>query len=62
MRLIPVVLGYTLDTLGGQWVFWICALFVAAAFLTFITAKTQVRQLTLSYFDRRSSDKWFATS
>ena len=39
--LIPVVLGYALDTLGGHWVFWICALFVAAAFLTFITAKTR---------------------
>lgn len=39
--LIPLVLGFALDTLGGQWVFWICAIFVAAAFLTFITAKTQ---------------------
>ena len=39
--LIPVVLGFALDTLGGQWVFWICALFVGAAFLTFITAKTR---------------------
>jgi MFS family permease len=39
--LIPVVLGFALDTHGGQWVFWICALFVAAAFLTFITAKTR---------------------
>ena len=39
--LIPVVLGYTLDTAGGHWVFWICALFVGAAFLTFITARTK---------------------
>lgn len=39
--LIPVVLGYTMDTAGGHWVFWICALFVGAAFLTFITARTK---------------------
>lgn len=39
--LIPVVLGYTMDTAGGHWVFWICALFVGAAFLTFITARTR---------------------
>lgn len=39
--LIPVVLGYILDTAGGPWVFWICALFIGAAFLTFITAKTK---------------------
>jgi len=39
--LIPVVLGFALDTMGGQWVFWICALFVGAAFLTFITAKSR---------------------
>lgn len=39
--LIPVVLGYTMDTAGGHWVFWICALFVGAAFLTFVTARTK---------------------
>lgn len=39
--LIPVVLGFALDTLGGHWVFWICALFVGAAFFTFVTAKTR---------------------
>ena len=39
--LIPVVLGYAMDTAGGHWVFWICALFIGAAFLTFITARTK---------------------
>tara|TARA_R110000868_G_scaffold266660_1_gene525968 strand:+ start:7370 stop:8605 length:1236 start_codon:yes stop_codon:yes gene_type:complete len=39
--LIPVVLGYTMDTAGGAWVFWICAFFIGAAFLTFITARTK---------------------
>ena len=39
--LIPVVLGYAMDTAGGQWVFWISALFIAAAFLTFVTARTK---------------------
>lgn len=39
--LIPVVLGYAMDNAGGHWVFWISALFIAAAFLTFITARTK---------------------
>jgi FSR family fosmidomycin resistance protein-like MFS transporter len=39
--LIPIVLGYAMDNWGGAWVFWISALFVGAAFLTFITAKTK---------------------
>jgi len=39
--LIPIVLGYALDNMGGQWVFWISGMFVAAAFLTFITARTR---------------------
>jgi len=39
--LIPIVLGYAMDHWGGAWVFWISALFVGAAFLTFITAKTK---------------------
>lgn len=39
--LIPVVLGYAMDTAGGHWVFWISALFVGAAFLTFVTARTR---------------------
>ena len=39
--LIPVVLGYAMDNWGGVWVFWISALFIGAAFLTFITAKTR---------------------
>jgi FSR family fosmidomycin resistance protein-like MFS transporter len=39
--LIPIVLGYAMDNMGGQWVFWISGMFVAAAFLTFITARTR---------------------
>lgn len=39
--LIPIVLGYAMDNAGGQWVFWISGLFIAAAFLTFITARTK---------------------
>lgn len=41
--LIPVVLGYAMDNWGGVWVFWISALFIGAAFLTFITAKTRLK-------------------
>lgn len=37
--LLPIVLGYAMDTAGGAWVFWISALFIGAAFLTFITAR-----------------------
>lgn len=39
--LIPLVLGYAMDNAGGQWVFWISGLFIAAAFLTFITARSK---------------------
>ena len=39
--LIPLVLGYAMDNMGGQWVFWISGMFIAAAFLTFITARTK---------------------
>lgn len=39
--LIPVILGYTMDVAGGRWVFWISAIFVAGAFVTFITARTK---------------------
>ena len=39
--LIPVILGYAMDNIGGQWVFWISAVFIAAAFLTFVTARTK---------------------
>lgn len=39
--LIPVVLGYAMDNAGGQWVFWISGLFIGAAFLTFITARSK---------------------
>ena len=39
--LIPIVLGYAMDNAGGQWVFWISGLFIGAAFLTFITARTK---------------------
>lgn len=37
--LIPLVLGLAMDTFDGSWVFWICGLFVAAACLTFVTAR-----------------------
>lgn len=39
--LIPIVLGYAMDSMGGRWVFWISAIFIAAAFVTFITARTK---------------------
>ena len=39
--LIPVVLGYAMDTAGGHWVFWISAMFIGAAFLTFVTARAR---------------------
>lgn len=39
--LIPIVLGYAMDNAGGQWVFWISGMFIAAAFLTFITARSK---------------------
>ena len=37
--LIPLILGFAMDTFDGSWVFWICGLFVAAACLTFVTAR-----------------------
>jgi FSR family fosmidomycin resistance protein-like MFS transporter len=39
--LIPLVLGYFMDNAGGQWVFWISAIFIGAAFLTFVTARSK---------------------
>jgi FSR family fosmidomycin resistance protein-like MFS transporter len=36
--IIPAVLGYVMDVAGGTWVFGISAIFIGAAFLTFITA------------------------
>lgn len=39
--ILPILLGYAMDKAGGQWVFWISALFIAAACLTFITARTR---------------------
>ena len=39
--LIPVILGYAMDNIGGQWVFWISAVFIAAAFITFVSARTK---------------------
>ncbi len=39
--LIPVVIGYAMDTAGPEWLFWISASFIAAAFLTFITARSK---------------------
>ena len=39
--LIPVVIGYAMDTAGPEWLFWISAIFVGAAFLTFVTARSK---------------------
>ncbi|MEX2454951.1 MAG: MFS transporter [Rhodospirillaceae bacterium] len=39
--LLPIVLGYAMDRAGGAWVFWISAIFIGAAFLTFVTARTR---------------------
>ncbi len=39
--LIPLILGFAMDTFNGSWVFWICGLFVAAACLTFVTARSR---------------------
>jgi MFS family permease len=36
--IIPAVLGFVMDVAGGTWVFGISAIFIGAAFLTFITA------------------------
>ena len=37
--IIPVLLGLVMDKVGAQWIFAISAFFIAAAFLTFITAR-----------------------
>ena len=39
--LIPVVIGYAMDAAGPEWLFWISAIFVGAAFLTFVTARSK---------------------
>ena len=39
--IIPAVLGYVMDVAGGSWVFGISAIFIGAAFLTFVTASRQ---------------------
>mgnify|MGYP000250605371 CR=1 FL=1 len=41
--IIPAVLGYVMDVAGGTWVFGISAIFIGAAFLTFITASQRSR-------------------
>lgn len=37
--LIPLIIGYAIDTAGPEWAFWLSAVFVACAFLTFITVR-----------------------
>lgn len=39
--LIPLALGYAMDAAGGGWVFWISALFIALACLTFVAARAR---------------------
>ena len=41
--LIPLILGYAMDTGGGSWVFWASALFVALACVTFVTVRGGLR-------------------
>lgn len=35
--IIPAVVGYVMTAFGPQWVFWISALFIGGAFVTFVT-------------------------
>ena len=41
--IIPIVLGLVMDKVGAHWVFAICGFFIAAAFITFVTARTKFR-------------------